>query len=61
MKTRKLSDGTLQIGYKNAQGWVGIMNIYRSKGGWISDCFVGWEKTITEWKNRAKIYLEVGP
>lgn len=58
IKTKKLSDGTVQIGYKTTQGWVGVCNIFRSKGGWISDTWAGWEPTITAWKERVLIYVD---
>lgn len=50
IETTKLSDGTLQIGYKTSQGWIGITNLYRSQDGWVSDNYSGWKKTIAEWK-----------
>lgn len=58
IKTRTLSDGTKQVGYHNGQGWVGITNLSRNKGGWISDAYGGWYKTIGEWKLRFASYQE---
>ena len=63
IKTRKLSAivphkenferNTLQLGYYLPNGnWVGVQNIYRSKGGWESDTYIGWYKTITMWKKQ---------
>lgn len=62
IKTKKLSDGTLQIGYNNAQGWVGLTNLRRTSYGhlgigWKSDNWPGIEKTITAWKERIQGYV----
>lgn len=52
LTTKTLSDGTKQIGYHNGQGWVGITNLFRKQGGWVSDTYAGWHRTIGEWKLR---------
>ena len=55
VKTKKLSDGTIQIGYRpTSQGWYGIHNLYRQRGGYVSDNYPGWLKTIGEWKTRTE-------
>lgn len=63
IKTKKLNDGTLQLGYHNGKGWVGLTNIRRvSNGhlgtGWKSDNWPGVEKTITDWKKRVQGYYD---
>lgn len=62
VKTKKLSDGTLQIAYNNAQDWVGLTNPRRTSYGhlgmgWASDNWSGIEKTITAWKERIQGYV----
>jgi len=68
IKTKKLSaivphnsdfePNLLQIGYLLNNNWIGVHNIYRAKGGWKSDNYSGWYKTITEWKAKTKWWLE---
>lgn len=55
IKTITLSDGTKQLGYHNGQGWIGLTNLYRNQGGWSSDNYVGWRKTIKEWQKHPAI------
>ncbi len=65
VKTKRLSDGGLQVGYKNDQGWIGLTNLRRTSYGhlgmgWASDNWSGIEKTITDWKNRIQKYVDNG-
>lgn len=62
VKTTKLSNGALQVGYHTAQGWVGLTNLHRTSYGhlgmgWASDNWFGIEKTITDWKTRIQGYV----
>jgi hypothetical protein len=68
IKTRKLKSitpsqqyesGKLQIVriYDNGD-CLGLHNIYREKGGWVSDCYSGWYRTVTEWKTVTQRLLE---
>ena len=69
IKTKKLSaivphnsifePNVLQIGYLLNNNWIGVHNIYRTKGGWTSDKLIGKYKTITEWKEHTKFTLGV--
>ena len=61
IETKRLSDKTIQIGYKTAQGWVGLTNLKRTSNGHLgmgysSDSYSGIEMTITAWKNRIQTY-----
>lgn len=60
IKTKKLSaivkhkstyePNKLQVGYYLNGHWIGVHNIYKERGGWKSDNYSGWYKTISEWK-----------
>lgn len=47
------------IGYRTPQGWVTITILYRHRGGWMSDTYPGWHKTVTEWKKAIKSIFSV--
>lgn len=47
--TRRLSDGTTQVGYHNGQGWVGLHNLKKTSGGYKSDNYPGIKPSVADW------------
>lgn len=58
VRSKRIS-GATQLGYQTSQGWVGVTNLYRQRGGWVSDNYPGWWKTVQEWKNSVEQILNV--
>lgn len=52
IKTKRLSDGTLQVGYNIGEHWTAVCNLIRLREGYKTDRYAGWKRTITEWKQQ---------